>query len=166
MSRRALLWLVPILLTLHNLEEAISMPAFIGRRNASVPGAMREIIPPVTYRQFLIALVIITIIPYLVALLWLSRDWAAYLLLCFQVVMLINVFAHLLMALFLRGYAPGLVTALLINLPFSLYLLGRALAEKWVGKKALAWMFPLGLLIHGPVLAGLMLLSGVIAGSI
>jgi hypothetical protein len=33
-----------------------------------------------------------------------------------------------------------------------------------MSRKALAWMFPTGLLIHGPVLAGLMLLSGVIAG--
>jgi hypothetical protein len=165
MGRNALLWLVPIFLTIHNLEEAVVMPAFIERRNASVPGAMREIIPPVTYKQFLIALAIITVIPYLVALLWLRRGWAAYLLVGLQVVMLINVCAHTLMALFLRGYAPGLATALAINLPFSLYLLKRAVEEKWMSKKAVAWMFPIGLLIHGPVLAGLMLLSGVIAGS-
>lgn len=140
------------------------MPAFIAKRNASVPGPLREIIPPVTYKQFLIALLIITIIPYLVALLWLSRTWAVYLLVGFQVVMLINVFAHTLMAMFLRGYAPGLITALLINLPFSVYLLRRAVHENWMSKRAVLWMFPAGLLVHGPVLAGLMLLSGLIAG--
>jgi hypothetical protein len=165
MSRKALLWLVPVFLTIHNLEEAVVMPAFLERRNASVPGSMRGILPPVTYKQFLIALVIITITPYLVTLFWLRRGWAVYLLVGFQVVMLINVFAHALMALFLRGYAPGLITALLINLPFSLYLLKRAVDERWVSKKAAVWMFPIGLLIHGPVLAGLMLLSGVIAGN-
>jgi hypothetical protein len=164
-SRKVLLWLVPILLTIHNLEEAVVMPAFIEKRNASVPGSMREIIPPVTYKQFLIALVIITVLPYLVALFWLSRGWAIYLLVGFQVVMLINVFAHTLMAMFLRGYAPGLITALLINLPFSFYLLRRALKEKWMSKRAVLWMFPIGLLVHGPVLAGLMLLSGLIARS-
>ena len=164
MSRKMLLWLVPLLLTIHNLEEALVMPAFIEKRNASVPGSMREIIPPVTYKQFLISLLIITVIPYLVALLWLNRRWAVYLLVGFQVVMLINVCAHTLMALFLRGYAPGLLTALAINLPFSVYLLRRAVREKWMSGKAVAWMFPLGLVIHGPVLAGLMLLSGRIAG--
>lgn len=164
MSRKTLLWLVPVFLTLHNLEEAAVMPAFIEKRNASVPGALREIIPPVTYKQFLIALFVITVIPYLIALFWLSRRWAAYLLVGFQVVMLINVFAHALMALFLRGYAPGLMTALVINLPFSLYLLRRAVNEKWVSKSAVVWMFPAGLLIHGPVLACIMLLSGWIAG--
>ncbi|MBD0370109.1 MAG: HXXEE domain-containing protein [Pyrinomonadaceae bacterium] len=163
MSRKTLLWLVPVLLTLHNLEEAFLMPAFIEKRNASVQGAMRGVVPPVTYKQFLIALVIITVIPYLIALLWLGRRWAVYLLVGFQVVMLINVFAHTLMALFLHGYAPGLVTAILINLPFSLYLLKRAVGERWMSKRAVAWMFPIGLLIHGPALAGLMLLSGAIA---
>jgi hypothetical protein len=164
MSRKMLLWLVPLFLTIHNLEEALVMPAFIEKRNASVPGSMRGIVPPVTYKQFLTALVIITVIPYLVALLWLNRSWAVYFLVGFQVVMLINVFAHTLMALFLRGYAPGLVTALAINLPFSFYLLRRAVSEKWMSGKAVALMFPLGLLVHGPVLAGLMLLSGSIAG--
>lgn len=163
MSRKALLWLVPILLTIHNLEEALLMPAFIERRNASVPGPMREILPPVTYRQFLTALIIITIIPYLIALLWLGRRWALYALLGLQVVMLINVLAHTLMALFLRGYAPGLATAILINLPFSLYLLRRAVKDRWISLRAAALMFPVGLLIHGPALAGLMLLSGEIA---
>lgn len=164
MSRKTLLWLVPVFLTIHNLEEAAVMPAFIEKRNASVPGSLREFIPPVTYKQFLIALVIITIIPCIVALFWMTRRWAIYLLVGFQVVMLINVFAHTLMALFLRGYAPGLITALIINLPFSLYLLRRAVSEKWLSRRAVLWMFPTGLLIHGPVLAGLMWLSGVIAG--
>lgn len=160
MSRKALLWLVPVFITLHNLEEAFLMPAFIEKRNASVTGA----IPPITYKQFLIALFIITVIPYLIAFIWLGRSWAVYLLVGFQVVMLINVIAHVLMALFFRGYTPGLVTALLINLPFSLYLLRRALRERWMSKGAVVWMFPAGLLVHGPLLAGLLLLSGWIAG--
>lgn len=163
MSRKTLLWLVPILLTIHNLEEALLMPAFLEKRNASIPSSLREIIPPVTYRQFLIALIIITIIPYAIAL-FLNYRWGVYLLVGFQVVMLINVFAHLMTAIFLKGYGPGLVTALVINLPFSLYLLRRVLIERWMSKRAVALMFPVGLLIHGPALMGLMLLSGVIAG--
>lgn len=166
MSRKRLLWLVPIFLTIHNLEEALFMPAFIEKRNASVPGRLRELIPPVTYKQFLVSLIIITVIPYLVALFWLSRPWAMYLLVGLQVVMLLNVCAHTLMGLLLRGYAPGLVTALVINLPFSLYLMKRAMSEQWMSRKALALMFPIGLLIHGPLLAGLMLLSGKLAGAV
>lgn len=163
MNRKALLWLVPVLLTIHNLEEAVTMPAFIEKRNAAVPGPLREFIPPVTYKQFLLSLIIITIIAYLIALLWLNRKWGIYLLVGFQVVMLINVFAHVMMAIFVGGYAPGVATALIINLPFSLYLLRRAVSEKWISKSAAVWMFPIGVLIHGPLLAGLMILSGEIA---
>jgi hypothetical protein len=164
MSRKALLWLVPIFFTIHNLEEALLMPAFIERRNSAVPASLSKIIPPVTYKQFLVTLIIITVVPYLITFFWLSRRWALYLLVGLQVVMLINIFAHTLTALFLGGYAPGLITALVINLPFSLYLLKRAAQEKWMSRKALALLFPLGLLIHGPALAGLMILSGEIAG--
>ena len=164
MSRNSLLWLVPVLLTIHNLEEAVAMPAFIEKRNAAVPGSLREFIPPVTYKQFLISLIIITIIPYLLVLFWPGRKWTIYLLVGLQVVMLINVFAHVMMAIFVRGYAPGVATALIINLPFSLYLLRRAVSERWISKRAAVWMFPIGLLVHGPALAGLIILSGEIAG--
>lgn len=161
MRGKMLLLLVPLFLTIHNGEEALTMPAFIEKRNAAVSGGF---IPPIAYRQFLLALLIITVIPYVIALVWLNRRWAAYLLVGLQVVMLINVFAHTLLAIFWGGYTPGLVTAFLINLPFSLYLLRRAVREGWMSKRAVALMFPVGLLVHGPALAGLMLLSGVIVG--
>jgi hypothetical protein len=164
MSRKALLWLVPLFVTVHNLEEAIFMPAFIEKRNSSIPDSLREIIPAVTYRQFLAALMIITIIPYLLAFWAQKRETGIYLLLGFQVVMLLNVFAHVMTAIMLRGYAPGLVTALAINLPFSFYLLRRARREGWVSGKAMALMFPVGLLIHGPLLAGLMIIAGQVVG--
>lgn len=163
MTKKALLWLVPVFLLVHNLEEALVMPAFIEKRNSAVPGPLRDIIPSVNYKQFLTVLIIITVIPFLIALVWRGRKTGVYLLILFQVVMLINVFAHVMMALFLRGYAPGLLTALLINLPFSLYLLRRAVAEGWVSKRSVALMFPLGIIIHGPLLFGLMMLAGQIA---
>lgn len=166
MSKQALLWLVPIFLTIHTLEEALAMPAFIEKRNSSVPGALRDIIPPVTYKQFLISLLVITIISYLIALVWMGRKTGVYLLVGFQVVMLINVFAHLMMAIFLKGYAPGIVTALAINLPFSMYLLKRVVVEGWLSKRAVALMFPIALIVHGPALIGLMIISGQIAGGL
>lgn len=160
MSRTAVLWLVPVLITVHDLEEAIFIPAFIERRNNSIPDSLRGIIQPVTYRQLLIALLIITIIPYLFAFWAQKREAGMYPLLCFQVVMLLNVFAHVMTAIMLAGYGPGLITALAINLPFSIYLLRRAMREGWASGKALAVMFPVALLIHGPLLAGLMIASG------
>ena len=47
--------------------------------------------------------------------------------------MLVNVFVpHLPAALWFRSYAPGVVTAVLVNLPLMSYLAVRALREQWV----------------------------------
>jgi hypothetical protein len=163
MSKKLLLWLVPVLVTIHNLEEALFMQTFIQIRNASVPGPLRDLLPPITYRQFLISLIIVTIIPYVIA--WLGNleqegSRTVYLLLGFQVIMLFNVLAHIMMATIIGGYAPGVVTAVVVNLPFSLYLLHRAVKQKWVSRRAILLLFPAGLILHVLGLPAIIMLSG------
>ena len=163
MSRKALLWFVPLFITIHNLEEALFMPAFLQTRNSSIPASLRSLIPPITYRQFLIALIAMTAMPYIIA--WLgdldrAGSRGLYLLLGLQVVMLYNVFAHVLMAAVMGGYAPGVVTALSINLPFSLYLVRRAVKERWAPRRVIVWLFPIGLIVHAVGLPSLIILAG------
>jgi hypothetical protein len=157
LGRRYLLWLVPLLLTLHNLEEAVFMKGFLGRFAARVP-----ILPTVTMGQFLLALGLVTLAPYAFAASGpLERRSRAFLLvLGTQMVVLVNVVAHLAAALWVGGYAPGLVTALLVNLPFSVFLFRRALRGSWVKPRDLAWLLLAALLVHGPGLLGLMVLAG------
>jgi hypothetical protein len=66
----------------------------------------------------------------------------------------------------MRDYAPGVVTALLINLPFSIYLFRRALREAWIDKRDVAVLFLVGLALHGPGLIGLLWVSGWVAGAL
>ena len=163
MSRKALLWLVPVFITIHNLEEALFMPAFLQTRNASIPSSLQGLLPPITYQQFLIALIFMTAMPYAIALVGnLEREGSGslYLLLGLQVVMLYNVLAHVLMAAVMGGYAPGVVTALTINLPFSLYLVRRARKERWVPRRVIVWLFPIGLIVHAVGLPALIILAG------
>ena len=61
--------------------------------------------------------------------------------------------AHLGLAVVARAYMPGLVTALLINLPLSAMLLLHARREGWVSRAAFWAVIPVGLVLHGPVLA-------------
>ena len=162
-SKRTLIWLVPACITIHNLEEALFMPAFLQARNSSMPGFLQRLLPPITYRQLLISLIIVTTIPYLIA--WLAilkreGERGIQVLLGLQIVMLFNVFAHAWMAVVMRGYAPGVVTAFAINLPFSYYFMRRALREGWVSRRALALLIPIGLLIHVVGLPGIIILSG------
>jgi hypothetical protein len=73
---------------------------------------------------------------------------------------LLNAIWHLAIAVVLfRGYAPGLATALLLNLPFSLHLLGRAVREQWLSRPARWALVPGAVLLHGPLLAALLLVT-------
>src|SRR5262249_26527761 len=131
----------------------------------SIPGPLSGLLPPITYKQFLLALLIVTALPYMIACfanLECKRGVGVNLLLCLQVVMLINVFAHAGMAGMMGGDVPGVVTALGINLPFSIYLLRRAIIEEWASRRALALLGPIGLVLHGLGLPGIIILSGII----
>lgn len=161
-SQSLLLWLVPVFNTIHNAEEALLMQRFLEARNAAIPGALHTLLPPITNRQFLISLAIVTAIPYLIALvcdLKRRRGPGVYLLLGFQAVMLLNVLAHVMMSILIGGYAPGVATAVVLNLPFSIYLLRTALNERWVTRKALTLLGVAAAIVHIVGLPGLIILS-------
>ena len=169
-SKKTLLWLVPILTTVHNLEEAVFMPMVLARRNSAIPTFLHSVLPPITYGQFLLALFTMTAIPYLIA--WFaSREQeragvGMLLLLSVQFMMFVNVFAHAVLALLMGGYSHGLVTALVINLPFSIYFLHRAVREKWLGRRAMRFIIPTALLFHGVGIPLIIILSGRLVNSI
>ena len=163
LSRPSLLWLIPVLLLVHNLEEALSMPRFFPLDPNFIPSALRPLLAEVTYAQFLLVLLPVTVLPFLIAArgdLHRSGSGGIFLLLGFQAVVLLNVFFHIASALVLGGYVPGLLTALVLNLPFSIYVFQRACRECWISRGALLSLPALALLLHGPVLIGLMTLSG------
>lgn len=151
MQFRKLQWLFPIAVTLHNGEEAISMPGWVARHAAHLS-------PPFRTTELRIAWVVLTVAA--VAVTYLSSRkgpdsvWA-YLTFGYIVAMLVNVFVpHVPAALAFRGYAPGVVTAVLINLPVMSILARQAVRERWVsGGKAI--MFGAGV----PLMLGGMILS-------
>jgi len=158
-TRPGLLWLVPFLFAVHNLEEGVLMRRYLARARAVMPARLKRIIGVTTYRQFAALLVFITAVVFLIAA---SSDLsepgsaAGYALIAVQATMLLNVASHIGAAIVLRGYSPGLVTAILVNLPFSLWLMSVAWQEHWYSASALLWLAPLALLLHGPVLIGLL----------
>jgi hypothetical protein len=152
--------MIPLLVTLHNAEEALTFPRYLPRVAALLPSS----VPAPTYPQMLVALGVATVIPILAAGWAHARPTsrtALWVLLLIQVVVLVNVVSHLVVAtLVLHDYAPGLATALVLNLPFSVHLLRRAARERWVSRRALLALVPSALVVHGPVLIGLILLAG------
>jgi hypothetical protein len=121
-----LLWLVPVFFMLHNIEEAPFMEGWSKRLPLKIH-------PIVSTRQFVIAVTFLTLSGFLVtylALEWLCNSTGLLLVLGIQSVLAFNAFVpHLASTLRFRMYSPGLITAMLITIPFSLYLFQRALNE-------------------------------------
>lgn len=138
MSFKNLQWLFPIAVTLHNGEEAIWMPGWSSAHAAQLP-----LHPPgaLEIRWALIALTVAAfVVTYLSARKGPQSVWA-YLLFGSIVTMLANVFVpHVPATLMFRSYTPGVVTAVLINLPVMSWLAVCAVRDDWVsGGRAVAF---------------------------
>ena len=121
-----LLWFVPFFFMLHNMEEA----PFMENWSKQLP---LKVHPIVSTKQFVIAVTFLTLGGFILTFLGmeiLSQPIGYLLILGIQMILSFNTFVpHLLSTIRFRLYSPGLVTALLITLPFSFYLFRRALTE-------------------------------------
>lgn len=138
MDFKQLQWLFPIAVMLHNGEEAIWMPGWDVRHAVTLP------IHPPPAVEIRLALIVLTVAAFAITYLSAGRgpqSFWAYLLFGYIVAMLANVFVpHVPTAVIFRSYAPGVVTAVLINLPVMIYLAVLAVRERWVsGWKAVAF---------------------------
>jgi hypothetical protein len=164
LGRRTVIWLAPLFLALHNLEEALGFERFLLRVPALLPSGLATVASRLDYPTVLVALVVVTVVGVIVASLAAqpsTASWGLWLLLVLEAVMAINAVSHLFMAIVLfHGYAPGVVTAVLLNAPFAGYCFHRASREAWVSRRALRAVVPAALVLHGPVLVGGLWLAG------
>ena len=164
MSRRMVVWLIPILLTMHNAEEALAFRAYLPRLRTALPKPIASLAASLSYATILTALTVLSAVAFLVALAAATRPESRstlWLLLVLETAVGLNVLAHLLgAATIFHGYAPGLATALLINAPFAIYCFRRAWREQWLSPVALRATVPASLILHGPILLGGLWLAG------
>jgi hypothetical protein len=164
LSRRTVVWLVPILLTLHNAEEALAFPAYMRRMRTLLPEPFASLEASLSYSTIIGALTVLSALAFLIALVAAARPksqgtlWA---LLVLEAAVGVNVIVHLLSAVIVfHGYGPGLATALMINAPFAIYCFRRAKREQWLSPAALRATIPASLILHGPILLGGLWLAG------
>jgi hypothetical protein len=151
MQFQRLQWLFPIAVTLHNSEEAFCMPNWVSVHSSQLPfhpGAakIRSGLLLLTFAAF--------VVTYGSAQKGKRSVWA-YLLFGSAAAMLGNVFIpHVPATLVFGEYTPGVVTAVLINLPVMSILLFMAVREQWVsGMKAVAYALLVPLAIGAATLA-------------
>lgn len=112
--------ILPITFAIHNLEETFGMEKWTN----SIPSFIHK---PVTTRQFSIAVVLFTLLSF--ALIWTKNHYQTeeqflYVVTGFSGMLFLNVFfPHLIATIYLKKYAPGVITALLINLPLTTVIL-------------------------------------------
>ena len=134
-----LTWLFVLAVAVHNLEEAVWLPAW-----SQHAGRWHY---PVGAPEFRFAVVVLTAAAVGAALLAHAGgkgSIGAYLISGYALAMLLNVvFPHVLASLILRKYVPGTLTALLLNLPACALLLEQALREHYVEVRVFLWTGPL-----------------------
>lgn len=158
---RTLQWLVAVFVFLHNLEEALTIPAYapvVRRRLAAfLPATLLGASEMGSW--IYIALVVVTLVPAIIVFVATRKPasrLAARAVVFVQIIFLLNVFVpHIPAAFLLGGYAPGVATAVGINLPYSLYFLRRSAKEGVIRRGAvfmdLIWA------VLGPALAFVLL---------
>lgn len=148
-SQNTLLVLIGASLVLHNTEEYFAFPIFFRS-----PSRLLQWLPTpgllVNTRDLHIALMMATVLPLAVVAWAVRRPGKALLvsLLFLESVLLVNAVWHILAAVLNRGYVPGVVTAALINLPFGICVLRRAVKEHWIGLPAAWRMIGLAAALH------------------
>jgi hypothetical protein len=120
MDLSTLIILLPFAFTLHNLEEVLGMEKW----SKSVPSYIHK---PVTTRQFGIATLLFSVLGFAVTFtkgFYHTELYYYFVMSGFAGMMLINVFIpHLIATIYLKKYAPGVLSGLLINLPLTILVL-------------------------------------------
>ena len=137
MNFDTLAWAFVVVIAIHNFEEALFLPSW-----SNAAGRWHK---PVNEFEFRFAVVILTLLAALFAVLAVQRNEIGIYLLCgYALAMALNVFLpHVAATIALRRYAPGTATALLFNLPVCVMLLVAAGREQLISWWTLCWSAPL-----------------------
>ena len=160
LSYRSLQRLLALVIALHNAEEGLTAGAYLPRLREHIERvpALRDAGLPPSLAQLYFALVVVTLVPaLLVGWATTGRESVAKreVVAVVAAALLWNVFLpHLSAMVVLRGYAPGGLTALAVNLPFCLYFFRRSLREGMLTRRQMTLALILGffLLVVAPLL--------------
>lgn len=150
LSRSAVLALIALTLAIHNAEEYIAFPMFLKSLGRQLSGWLPAPALQHSTTNLHIALILATVLPgiFIVWAIFARRQWLLIAALLVEAVLLVNAFAHMLAALLRGGYVPGLVTAILINLPFGIYVFRKAVRDSWIPRSRVWQLIGVAILLH------------------
>lgn len=147
------LFFIPILFTLHNLEEFLF---FISPKFPNLPFKLpvvaRDFQNNLTKPAYTIALILVTLIAWGLWMVFLPNKTLKLGLYILQATVFFNALVHILAVFLTRQYQMGFGTAILINLPFSAILFTTAFKHQWIQTKQIPILIIGTVLFHGPIL--------------
>lgn len=160
---KTIIWIFAVTETLHNIEEAVWLPWFL--QNAGISSLPVEIFQVEAY-EFRFAVILVTLLFYgMIYYFSISKSkLSGFLMGGALVAALINVFMpHLVAAILLGKYVPGVVTGILFNGPVIIYLLQRGMKENVYNYKMLITSGLFLTLITVPLLKAFFYIGGIMA---
>jgi hypothetical protein len=150
-SMNAVIWAFPIAFLIHDLEEILTMERFARKNRDRFPKFMRNI-ATINTTQFTIGVGVLFVLTLLAAYLATRSPRETDILTIALAIFLIHVVGHIAFPLFFRKYTPGLITAVIIVLPYSLYAFYRLFSANLIGGENLNISILLGALLLVPLL--------------
>jgi hypothetical protein len=148
------IWLGPVAFVVHDAEEVFVLERWLRRHAEELPSIVSRVFGALTTRQFAVGVAVLALGYALAsahgarALRLGSRPWP-YLIVTGAFVG--NAITHVLQSALFRGYTPGVVTAVLVSLPYG-WLAGRALLEDGVvTRRVEAWCVVAGIVGQLPL---------------
>ena len=150
--------LVPLAMAAHNVEEALTVRSHAPELQRMLADRLGVATRSPSPGHYYVALLFISMVVFALYIISRKKRSWEYALLVVQAAMGLNVLVHVGAAAVLGGYVPGLLSAVLIELPTSIVVIG---GERGTGRLSRSqWMLLpiLAVLIHGPALLGLLAL--------
>ncbi|MNO28518.1 hypothetical protein D3C76_184130 [compost metagenome] len=160
LSISSLVWLFLVAFVIHDMEEMIWVGPWAKRNRqkavAAVPARMRRSLAQmltINSSQFAVA-VLLEFIVFVPFTLMAAEQGRFFIFLSINSLFFLHVFTHVAQSLYLKMYTPGVVTAVLIVLPYSLVLFDRLLSDNLVTWGEILLSVPVGLLVVPLVMVG------------
>lgn len=160
MTIQTLVWLFIVVFLLHDLEEIIYVESWIKRNRNHVIGKVPSKISKrldkmfnITSGQFAVAVLLefIIFIPFVFIA---AEQGMFFIFLSFNILFFLHVFTHVGQSLYLKKYTPGVVSAVLLVLPYTIYLFDTLITDNLVTWTEILLSVPVGLFIIPIVLLG------------
>lgn len=151
----------PPLFLLHEMEEYRTMLPWITKHSSHIPDSIRSLIPESP--AFIVYAGVLFLVLYAIASVTALRAkpqsiaWIVFAILIFA--RLENAMLHIIESLALLQYTPGVLTAVLLVLPLSLYLIKNLLQSSLIRSAWLPRIVAVAFIVQSAALGGMLLLG-------